>query len=132
MAMPAARPADRYGDRARRRLWAVWLSICGLLLAAAFGWLLFRTSTDAIRSGLVAWENPAGGVLPVTVEVVRRPGTEVTCDLVAVDVRRVVVGQVSVDIPASDEWRTQAEAEIPLHGDAIVPKLRACERAGQG
>jgi hypothetical protein len=125
VATPAARPADRYGDRVRRRSWALWLGI-GLLLAAAVGWLVFRISTDAIRSSLVAWQTPSGDVLSVTVEVVRRPGTNVTCDLVALDIRRVVVGQVNVDIPASDDWRTRAEAEIPLQGDAVVPELREC------
>ncbi len=129
--MPAARPADRYGDRVRKRSWALWLGISGVLLAAAIGWLVFRTSTDAVRSSLVAWQNPTGGLLPVTVEVVRRPGTEVTCDLVAVDIRRVVVGQLSVDVPASDGWRTRVDAEIPLQGDAIAPELRSCEAADQ-
>ena len=131
MAMPAARPADRYGDRTRKRWWTMWLGIAGLLLVIAIGWLLVRTSTDAIRSSVVAWESPTEDVLSVTVEVVRRPGTELTCDLVAVDIRRVVVGQVSVDIPASDEWRTQADAEIPLQGNAVAPELRECEVADQ-
>jgi hypothetical protein len=129
VAMPAARPADRYGDRGRRRSWALWLGISGLLVATGVGLLLFRASTDAVRSGLVAWETPADEVLPVTLEVVRRPGTEVTCDLVAVDIRRVVVGQVSVQIPTSDEWRTRVDAEIPLQGDAVAPELRECKAA---
>jgi hypothetical protein len=129
--MPAARPADRYGDRVRKRSKALWLGISGVLLAAAIGWLVFQTSTDAVRSSLVAWQNPTGGVLPVTVEVVRRPGTEVACDLVAVDIRRVVVGQLSVDVPASDGWRTRVDAEIPLQGDAIAPELRSCEATDQ-
>jgi hypothetical protein len=131
VATPTARPAHRYGDRVRSRSWAVWLGIACLVGVAAVGWLLFRISTDAIRSSLVAWQTPAGGALPVTIEVVRRPGTEVTCDLVALDIRRVVVGQVSVDIPASDEWRTQAEVEIPLQGDAVAPDLRECEKVGE-
>jgi hypothetical protein len=125
VATPAARPADRYGDRVRRRSWALWLGI-GLLLVAAVGWLVFRITTEAVRSSLVAWQTPSGDVLSVTVEVVRRPGTDVTCDLVALDIRRVVVGQVNVDIPASDDWRTRADVEIPLQGDAVIPELREC------
>jgi Domain of unknown function (DUF4307) len=98
----------------------------GLLLVAAVGWLVFRITTEAVRSSLVAWQTPSGDVLSVTVEVVRRPGTEVNCDLVALDIRRVVVGQVNVDIPASDDWRTRADVEIPLQGDAVIPELREC------
>jgi hypothetical protein len=131
VATPAARPADRYGDRKRRRSSVLWLAIGGLVLAAAVGWLAFRASTEAIRSSVVSWQAPADGVLPVTIEVVRRPGTELTCDLVALDIRRVVVGQVSLDIPASDEWRTRADAEIPLQGDAVAPELRECQAVDQ-
>jgi hypothetical protein len=65
--------------------------------------------------------------MSVTIEVVRRPGTEVTCDLVALDLRHVVVGQVKVEVPAGGEWRTRVDAEIPLQGDAVAPDLRDCE-----
>ncbi|HEX2363176.1 MAG TPA: DUF4307 domain-containing protein [Jiangellaceae bacterium] len=124
--MPTARPADRYGDQARRRSWAWWFAIVGLLCAAGVGWLLSRAPTDAV-SGVVAWQVPADGAMSVTIEVVRRPGTEVTCDLVALDLRHVVVGQVKVEVPAGGEWRTRVDAEIPLQGDAVAPDLRDCE-----
>ena len=123
----SARPADRYGAPPRRRWRALWLGVGGVVFAAVVGWLIFRASTDAIRSSLVAWETPTGGTMTVSMEVVRRPGTQVTCDLVAVDIRRVVVGQTSVQIPAGDEWRTRVDAEIPLQGDAVAPELRECE-----
>jgi hypothetical protein len=103
------------------------LGVGGVVFAAVVGWLIFQASTDAIRSSLVAWETPTGGTMTVSMEVVRRPGTQVTCDLVAVDIRRVVVGQTSVEIPAGDEWRTRVDAEIPLQGDAVAPELRECE-----
>jgi Domain of unknown function (DUF4307) len=123
----SARPADRYGAYPSRRWRALWLGVGGVVFAAVVGWLLLRASTDAIRSSLVAWETPTGGTMTVSMEVVRRPGTQVTCDLVAVDVRRVVVGQTNVEIPAGDEWRTRVDAEIPLQGDAVAPELRECE-----
>jgi hypothetical protein len=122
-----ARPADRYGAHPRRRWRALWLGVGGVVFATVVGWLIFRASTDAIRSSLVAWETPTGGTMTVSMDVVRRPGTQVTCDLVAVDIRRVVVGQTSVEIPAGDEWRTRVDAEIPLQGDAVAPELRECE-----
>ena len=127
MTLFSARPADRYGAPRRRRWRALWLGVAGVVFAAVVGWLIFRASTDAIRSSLVAWETPTGGTMTVSMEVVRRPGTQVTCDLVAVDIRRVVVGQTSVEIPAGDDWRTRVDAEIPLQGDAVAPELRECE-----
>ncbi|MGH8776354.1 MAG: DUF4307 domain-containing protein [Jiangellaceae bacterium] len=127
MTTPATRPAARYGDRphGRRRLW--FLVVAGVLLAAGVGWFLLRAADEQVRSSLVAWEDPAGGVLAATIEVVRRPGVAVTCDLVAVDLRRVVVGQTNVEIAAGEDRRIQVRAEIPLEGDAVAPELRGCE-----
>ena len=123
MTLYSARPADRYGAHPKRRWRPLWLGIGGFLLAAAVGWLLFQASTDAVRFSLVAWEEtPTSETMAVSIEVVRRPGTQVTCDLVALDIRHVIVGQASVEVPASDEWRTEVlGAEIPLQGDAGGP-----------
>jgi hypothetical protein len=128
--LSSARPADRYGAHPKRRWRPLWLGIGGLLLVAVVG-VLFQASTDAVRSSLVAWETPTSETMAVSIEVVRRPGTQVTCDLVALDIRHVIVGQVSVEVPASDEWRTRVDTEIPLQGDAVAPELRECEAVDQ-
>lgn len=130
MAAHPVRPADRYGDRSHGWPWLLAVIAGGVLFAAAVGWLLVRAADDPVRSSLVAWEAPAGGVLTATVEVVRRPGLAVTCDLVAVDLRHVVVGQTTVEVPAGDQQRIRVQAEIPLEGDGVAPELRGCEPAG--
>jgi len=132
MAVPAARPADRYGDRARGRWWPLLLAAAGIVLAVAVGWLLVRAAIDPVRSSLVRWEQPADGAMTATIEVVRPPGEVVTCDLIAIDIRRVIVGQTTVVIPAGDERRTRVRAEIPLQGDAVAPELRTCTATGAG
>jgi Domain of unknown function (DUF4307) len=128
--LSSARSADRYGAHPKRRWRPLWLGIGGFLLVAVVG-VLFQASTDAVRSSLVAWETPTSETMAVSIEVVRRPGTQVTCDLVALDIRHVIVGQASVEVPASDEWRTRVDTEIALQGDAVAPELRECEAVDQ-
>jgi hypothetical protein len=131
LATPTIRPPGRYGDRTHGRRWRIGVIAGGVLLALAVGWWLLRAANDPVRSTLVAWEDPADGVLSATVEVVRQPGLAVTCDLVAVDLRRVVVGQTTIDIPAGDDQRLRVEAQIPLEAPAVAPELRGCEPAAE-
>jgi len=58
--------------------------------------------------------------------VVRPAGVAVTCDLVAVDLRRVVVGQIGIEIAPEGDQRVRIRAEIPLEADAVAPQLRGC------
>jgi Domain of unknown function (DUF4307) len=132
VATPAVRPADRYGDRRHGRRWLLAMIAAGVLAVLTIGWWLLRVADDPIRSGLAGWEDPADGVLVATVEVVREPGLAVTCDLVAVDLRQVVVGQTTVEIPAGEERQVRVRAEIPLEGEAVAPELRGCEPAEDG
>jgi len=129
---PMARPADRYGDRSPGRLRWVWLTVAGVLVVVAASWWILRAASDPVRGSLVGWEDPAGGVLTATVEVVRPHGVAVTCDLVAVDLRRVVVGQTSVDVAPGGDRRVLVRADIPLEADAVAPQLRGCVAVDDG
>ena len=126
MSTPVSRPADRYGDRPTTpRRW-VWAALVAVLVAGAAGWVVLWAAGDPVRGRLVGWDQPADGVMPVTIEVVRPAGVAVTCDLVAVDLRFVTVGQTDVRVAASAEQRVRIRAEIPLEADAVAPQLRGC------
>jgi hypothetical protein len=123
---PVARPADRYGDRpAVPRRW-LWSALVAVLVAGAAGWVILWAAGDPVRGTLVGWEKPADGVMPVTIEVVRPAGVAVSCNLVAVDLRFVIVGQTDVQVAPSDDQRVRIRAEIPLEADAVAPQLRGC------
>ncbi|HET6727929.1 MAG TPA: DUF4307 domain-containing protein [Jiangellaceae bacterium] len=126
MSTPAVRPADRYGDRSPGSWRWLWPALAGVLMAGAAGWVILWAASDPVRGSLVGWEDPAGGVMPVTLEVVRPAGVAVTCDLVAVDLRRVVVGQTGIEIAPEGDQRVRIRAEIPLEADAVAPQLRGC------
>jgi hypothetical protein len=129
MTTPISRPADRYGDRNRGR-WllvvAVALAVVAVVAAVVF---IARAADAQIRASVLAWETPPGDTMIATVEVVRRPDQMVTCDLIARDLRQIIVGQTELVVPATPERRVVLTAEIPLQGDAVVAAVQGCTPA---
>ncbi|NDL59826.1 DUF4307 domain-containing protein [Phytoactinopolyspora mesophila] len=99
-------------------------------IAAVATWFIIDAQRGSIQAALRSWESPADGVMPVIVEVDRSPDTVLTCELIAVDIRHIVVGQLEFEIPAGEPARQLVEADIPLRGDAIAPELLGCSRDG--
>lgn len=127
---PVTRPADRYGDRPRRRFMIPGIVAVLALIAGVVFWMA-QVADAPVRSSLLSWQNPVDGTMVATLEVVRSPGTAVTCDVVAVDLRQIVVGQTQVDLPAGPQRRLEVSVEIPLQGDGVAPEIRSCRPAGQ-
>lgn len=125
-------PADRYGrSRGNTRGVLAAVVVASLLLTGAVGWFAYQSMNEPVRANLHSWDEPSGDVLSATVEIHRQPGLAVTCDLVAVDLRRVIVGQLQLDVPAGPEERLLVSADIPLEGDGVVPRLQGCHTAGE-
>lgn len=116
----------RPGSKARRVVAIVFVTVVALVAS----WLIIDSQRGSIQAALHSWEDPVGDVMPVTLEVDRAPDITLTCELVAVDDRAIVVGQLTLEIPAGGENRQRIDAEIPLRGDGIAPKLRGCNTSG--
>jgi hypothetical protein len=65
--------------------------------------------------------------MTASIEVLRRPDTVVTCDVVAVDIRQVIVGQTELVVPATSDRRVVVDVDIPLQGDGVAVSVRGCE-----
>lgn len=100
------------------------------VVAAVATWFIIDAQQGSFQAALRSWQNPADGVMSVVVEVDRSPDTVLTCELIAVDIRHIVVGQLELEIPAGEPARQQVEADIPLRGDGIAPELLGCSEAG--
>lgn len=122
--------AERYGKRdSRASMVTVSAALATVLLLAVVGFLIYRSVDRPVDAGLASWDEPVNGVLPTTVEIVRDADVAVTCELVAVDVRQFIVGQLTLEVPAGPDERLLVPADIPLEGDAIAPELRGCQPA---
>ncbi len=107
--------------------------VAGVVLVAAVVTLLIVRSAGGptVDAELLSWDEPRDGVLTARVEIRRDAGLAVTCDLVAVDLRRIIVGQVDLEVPAGPDEHLVVPADIPLEGDGIVPELRGCRPASE-
>ncbi|WP_165368333.1 DUF4307 domain-containing protein [Phytoactinopolyspora endophytica] len=124
-----ANPSGAQSDAARSggRRQAIALSLVAVVLTAAVGWFAIdRQQESKGQAALHSWEDPANGVLPVTIEVHRDPDTALTCELIAVDDRQIIVGQLDLEIPAGGDRSQRIDAQIPLRGDGIAPELVGC------
>nr|WP_246211146.1 DUF4307 domain-containing protein [Phytoactinopolyspora alkaliphila] len=102
------------------------MAAVAVAITAVVLWLTVDWRDEGVRAALHSWQEPVDDTMPVTIEVDRPPHTTLTCDLIARDVRFVVVGQVSVEVPAGGERRQRIDALIPLRGDGIAPELEGC------
>lgn len=98
-----------------------------LVLLSVVGYFIYASvSGPNVTGALASYDRADGGVLPVTVEIARDSGLAVECNLVAVDDRQVIVGQLLLEVPAGPETRFHVDADIPLEGDGIAAKLHGC------
>ena len=118
--------AERYGRRTHGRGVTIAVIMAMVVLSVVVGWLAFRSTSDPLRAAVLSWDEPRNATLPTTIEIDREPGAAVTCDLVALDERMIVVGQLELKIPAGPEAHFRVPVDIPLKGDGIAPELREC------
>lgn len=130
MPAPTRRPPQRYGDRSPDRRLIALLLVVALVAVGGALWWMAQVADQPVRASLSGWDLPEGDTMTATVEIARHPDTAVTCELVAVDNRMIVVGQIVEEIPAGPEQHLEVPVEIPVQGDAVAAELRGCEPSG--
>ncbi|PZF81381.1 DUF4307 domain-containing protein [Jiangella anatolica] len=127
--------AERYGRRPvepGRRGVVIAVIAAMVLVVGVVGWMIAGSlSGPNVDAELHSWDEPRDGVITARVEIRRDADLAVTCDLVAVDLRRIIVGQLDLEVPAGPDEHLIVPADIPLEGDGIVPELRGCEPASE-
>lgn len=130
MTTPSTRPADRYGDRRPGRGLKLVGALIGVALTVAAILFIARALDSQIEAEALSYEQ-SDGAMTASIEVLRRPDTVVTCDVVAVDIRQVIVGQTELVVPATSSRRIVVDVDIPLQGDGVAVSVRGCEPANR-
>jgi len=122
------RPADRYGDRPFDRRWLIPIVVAGVLLAGLGGFAMLRVADQGVQWAMISFDTSAEDVARARIEVTRNPEANVSCDLQAVDIRQIIVGQTTVDVPPGGGRSVVVDVEIPLEGDAVAATIQTCRR----
>ncbi|HEX6324985.1 MAG TPA: DUF4307 domain-containing protein [Jiangellaceae bacterium] len=126
MTTHSTRPADRYGDRRPGLGLKLAGALVGVALAVAAILFIARASDSQIEAEALSYEQ-SDGLMTASIEVLRRPDTVVRCDVVAVDIRQIIVGQTELVVPATSDRRVVVDVDIPLQGDGVAVSVRGCE-----
>lgn len=122
------RPADRYGDKPFDRRWLVPIIAIGVVLAGLGGFAMVRIADQGVQSAMISFDTSGRDEARATIEVTRNPDAEVTCELEALDIRQIIVGQATVDVPPGGDRKVTLDVTIPVQGDAVAAKIVACRR----
>jgi hypothetical protein len=108
------------------------LIVLGAALAVVMAgvvWLAASRLDAPVSARLVSYGVPTETAIEATFDVVRAPGTPVTCTLTAVDDYFQVAGQREVSVPPDAPSPVRMTAVVETLGQARLVRLDGC-RAG--
>jgi hypothetical protein len=116
---------DRYGIRPPK----AWVPYALSFLLIGGAWIIWAGIHHAepdISANLVAFNNQNPRKIEIQYSVTRRDSSKVgTCVITARDINKVIVGQVSDEIPASTGAITRT-VTIPSRADAVNAGVDSC------
>ena len=118
----------RYGTR-RRPSW-LWPAIAafGITIGVAFAaWVGFQD--DPVTGRLWGYDVVDDHRVTVTLDVIRPDPLDVRCTVYAQAADHSIVGEKTVDLPASDNEKVRLTIDIDTERRAVTGVLRMCEPA---
>jgi hypothetical protein len=120
--------STRYGSRQRPRWFWPAVAAVGITLGIAFAaWVGFQK--DPVTGRLWAYDVKGDDLVTVTLDVVRPDPLDVTCTVYAQAADHSIVGEKSVDVPASEEEKVRVLIDIETERKAVNGVLRTCVAA---
>lgn len=117
--------SSRYGSRQRPRWFWPTIAAIGISLGVAFAaWVGFQK--DPVSAQLWGYDVVSDSQVVVTLDVVRPDPVAVTCTVYAQAANHSIVGEKSVDLPASEEEQLRVTIDIQTERRAVNGVLRTC------
>jgi hypothetical protein len=118
--------SSRYGTRRRPRWFWPAVAAVGIALGIAFAaWVGFQK--DAVTGRLWGYDVVDDRQVTVTLDVVRPDPLAVQCTVYAQAADHSVVGEKTVDVPASEQEKVRVTIDIETERRAVNGVLRTCE-----
>jgi hypothetical protein len=117
--------SSRYGSRQRPRWFWPAVAAVGISLGIAFAaWVGFQK--DPVTGSLWGYDVIDDGRVTVTLDVVRPDPIDVSCTVYAQAADHSIVGEKSVDVPASEQESVRIDIDIETERRAVTGVLRTC------
>lgn len=115
----------RYGSRQRPRWFWPAVAAVGITLGVAFAaWVGFQK--DPVTGRLWGYEVMSDTQTSVKLDVIRPDPLAVTCTVYAQAEDHSIVGEKTVDVPASDREKVRVLIDIETERRAVTGVLRTC------
>lgn len=124
---PPVRPAERYGDRVRRRGPA--LVALGVVATVFVGWVVWAglgAANRDVRWSDVGYEVVDDTTVEVTFTVVKDPDATVVCTVEALNGRFAQVGLATVEVGPADRRGVQHTVTVRTAERAVTGVVEAC------
>jgi hypothetical protein len=120
--------SSRYGSRQRPRWFWPTIAAIGIALGVAFAaWVGFQK--DPVTGRLWGYEVVSDSQVAVKLDIIRPDPLDVTCTVYAQADNHSIVGEKTVDIPASEDEKVRVEIDIETERRAVTGVLRTCVAA---
>ncbi len=117
--------SSRYGSRQRPRWFWPVVAAVGITLGIAFAaWVGFQK--DPVTGRLWGYEVMSDSEVAVKLDVIRPDPLAVTCTVYAQAEDHSIVGEKTVDVPASDREKVRVFIDIETERRAVTGVLRTC------
>ena len=120
----------RYGRKAASRRMPRWVPVAvitALVGLSWLGWAAWNASQDRVSATIVAYETVSSAQLDVRLEITRRDGEAVSCELYAQAYDYDIVGEERVVLPAGEPGTEVVTATIRTEREAFAAALRGCQ-----
>jgi hypothetical protein len=117
--------SSRYATRGRPRWFWPTVAAIGIALGVAFAaWVGFQN--DPVTGRLWGYEVVDANQITVTLDIVRPDPLDVQCTVYAQAADHAIVGEKSVDVPASKREKVRITVDIETQRKAVTGVLRTC------
>jgi hypothetical protein len=119
---------SRYGSRRRPRWLWPGVATVGIALGIAFAaWVGFQD--DPVTGRLWGYDVVSDRQVSVKLDVIRPDPIDVTCTVYAQAEDHSIVGEKTVDVPASEREKVRVSIDIETEREAVTGVLRTCVAA---
>ena len=118
--------SSRYGTRTRPRWFWPAVAAVGIAIGITFAaWVGFQD--EPVKGRLWGYDVKSEHLVTLKVDVIRPDPLDVRCTVYAQAADHSIVGEKTVDVPASKDEKTRISIDVQTERRAVTGVLKTCE-----